>query len=93
MINGNIYASDWVLYKENSCVVPLLSNVWIVWVTMFGRMQRLEDITIWKREHRGQKEKKLPGLERTLERNGRWLRGEAEQHWTVRLDNSKTTRH
>lgn len=55
VINGNIYALDWLLYKENSCVVPLLSKVWIVWVTLFSRIQKVEDITIWKREHRGQK--------------------------------------
>jgi len=31
VINGNIYSVDWLLYKENSRVVPLVSTVWIVW--------------------------------------------------------------
>jgi hypothetical protein len=31
VINGNIYSSDWLLYKENSCVLQLVSTVSIVW--------------------------------------------------------------
>jgi hypothetical protein len=49
----------------------------------------MEDITICKREHRGQKE--LPKLERTLARNGRWFRCEEDKHWTLGHDKSKTT--
>jgi hypothetical protein len=30
VLNGQIYSLDWLLNKENSCVVPLLSKVWIV---------------------------------------------------------------
>ena len=52
VIKGKIDALDWLLCKENSCVVPLLSSVWIVWVTLFSRIQKVEDITIWKKEQK-----------------------------------------
>lgn len=61
VVNGNIYALDWLLYKEKSCVVPLLSEVRMVWVTLFSRIQKVEDIATCKREHRGQKKKSYPG--------------------------------
>jgi hypothetical protein len=54
VINGNIYALDWLLYKENSCVVPLLSEVWM---KLFSIIQKVEDVTTSEREHRGQKER------------------------------------
>ena len=72
-------------------MVPLLSKVWIVWVTLFSKIQKLEDITIWKSENRGQKN--LLGLETTLERNGRWLSGAAEQRLTLSHNNNKNTCH
>jgi hypothetical protein len=87
MINGRMYKVDWplkgVYFNEENCGVETVAEqIWIAWCIELRKLRKVKEIAIPQSEYGGAK--KSHELERTSERIGQRVWGEASENGTLR---------